>query len=123
MKTIRILILLSLFLGSYSVYSQATNTETKKSEIEKRTERADPELKSAGETNVLSTREKIPSATKESKVSVNTKATKDSRQRTAGDQPDPSKTEKESKTTPATHPKSKIKSQLSAGDTDPKKLK
>ena len=126
MKTIRILILLSLFLGSFSVFSQATNTEVKKSDLEKNTEQTDPGIKRANQPPALVAGEKISTA-RESKSSdlkqVNKNDIGDPKVRTAADNPDPSMQAKQSKAAPSPQTKSKLKTQGPRANEDPKKLK
>jgi transposase len=64
MKLIKIIILLSVFLGFSSVYAQTSNTETKKNDLEIKTEQADPEIKAASQQQVLNAGEETPATTK-----------------------------------------------------------
>ena len=64
MKLIKIIILLSVFLGFSSVYAQTSNTETKKNDLEIKTEQADPEIKTANQPPVLNAGEETPATAK-----------------------------------------------------------
>ena len=64
MKLIKIIILLSVFLGFSSVYAQTSNSETKKSDLENNTEQADPEIKAANQPQVLNAGEETPATAK-----------------------------------------------------------
>lgn len=64
MKLIKIIILLSMFLGFSSVYAQTSNSETKKSNLENNTEQADPEIKAANQPQVLNAGEGNPATAK-----------------------------------------------------------
>jgi hypothetical protein len=64
MKLIKIIILLSVFLGFSSVYAQTSNTETKKNDLEINTEQVDPEIKSASQPQVLTAGEENPATAK-----------------------------------------------------------
>lgn len=64
MKLIKIIILLSILLGSSSVYAQTSNSETKKSDLENNTEQADPEIKAANQPQVLNAGEENPATAK-----------------------------------------------------------
>ena len=64
MKLIKIIILLSIFLGFSSVYAQTSNTETKKSDLKKNTEQSDPEIKAENQPQVLNAREENPATAK-----------------------------------------------------------
>ena len=67
MKPIKILIFLSLIFGSYSVFSQESNNEVKKSDFEKKTEQVDPELRLPNQPPVLNSEEGISETKVESK--------------------------------------------------------
>lgn len=121
MKTIQIIILLSIFLGFSSVYAQTTNSETNKSDLENKIEQTDPKIKTASQPTALTAGEETTSVTKKASVSDDTQVNRDPQLKTAGDQPDPSRQAKQSKAAPTTQPKSKSESQLTAGDKDPKK--
>ncbi len=64
MKPIKILIFLSLIFGSYAVYSQESNTEVKKSDLEKKTELTESEIKVASQPQVLKAEEENPATAK-----------------------------------------------------------
>lgn len=52
MKTIKILMVCSLIFGFSSVFAQSTDTDIKKTDLEKNTEMVKPEQRSPGETPV-----------------------------------------------------------------------
>ena len=64
MKLIKIIILLSVFLGFSSVYAQTSNTETKKNDLELKTEQVDPEIKTTNQQQLLNAREETPATAK-----------------------------------------------------------
>lgn len=64
MKLIKIIILLSVFLGFSSVYAQTSNTETKKNDLEIKTEQVDPEITTASQSQMLNAQGENPATAK-----------------------------------------------------------
>jgi hypothetical protein len=64
MKLIKIIILLSVFLGFSSVYAQTSNTETMNNDLEIKTEQVNPEIKAANQQQVLNAGEETPATAK-----------------------------------------------------------
>jgi len=64
MKLIKIIILLSVFLGFSSVYAQTSKTDINKNDQENKIELTDPEIKTDSQTQVLNTGEVNPATAK-----------------------------------------------------------
>lgn len=64
MKRIKIIILLSVFLGFSSVYAQTSKTDTNKNDQENKIERTDPEIKTVSQPQVLNEGEETPATAK-----------------------------------------------------------
>lgn len=60
MKRIKIIILLSVFLGFSSVYAQTSKTDINKNDQENKIERTDPEIKTVDQPQVLNKGEVTP---------------------------------------------------------------